>query len=353
MKLQRRIQWLGLALTSIFLQSVANPYFPTDVASSSSLKKPRSLFPSFQLKESQNKHFRLGFAGRIETLCIGACGDTEFQSTSDRQPLFWEVNRPWFPSLYVAADYDFATCRYGVTHCSTSVQCQIEPWKRMIQSNLAPVTLSSKRSNLTSRLLSQLQSSLCRVLPSTVEVSREHAVFEPSVATIWSCQWPWRRSKMKTVDREIDAFTLQHRKCRESVTTTLSIPLHSRVRVKFRFLNELMEAEEFVTQTSNCADDDWWIPNVSVDALGLMESKNRIWLQNQRIRLSLSVRRRLNWSALGLLGHDDFEYAPTRIQFQVRHRSPTKSSMVEISSFINQPLASASVLLQQEFFLGS
>jgi hypothetical protein len=148
----------------------------------------------------------------------------------------------------------------------------------------------------------------------------------------------------------MDEVNLQHRRTRESFTTTLTIPLHSRLRLKCRIRSNQVE-EEPVEQCSRSPEDDWWIPDVCVDALGLMESKNRLWLQNQRIGLTLSVRRQLNWSALGLLGHNDFDACPTRIQFQVHRRSPAESSMVEISSLLDQPLTSASVLLQHDFLL--
>jgi hypothetical protein len=342
-----------MILATISPQSVANPYPPSEVASSNG-KKPHGLFPSLQIKESQNTHFRLGFAGRIQTHCIGSCGDAELDSTSGRRPLFWEVNHPWFPSVYIAADYDFSACRYCVTHCSTTVKCRIEPWKTMIRSNLVPIAHLNGLSTLASNLWLGAQRSFPRILPATVEMTREHALLEPNVAFVWVYRWPWRcRTSSNPVHSEMDELTIQHRTCRKSVTTTLTIPLHSRLRLKCRLRNKQVEAKEPVEQNSSSQEEDWWIPDVCVDALGLMESKNRLWLQNRKIGFTLSVRRRLNWSAVGLPSYDDFDAEPTRIQFQVQHRSPTKSSMVEISTFLDQPLTSASVLLQQDFLTRS
>jgi hypothetical protein len=339
---------------------------------SSSGTKNRTILPMIRIKESHNKHFRLGFSGRIQTHVIGSSHpDNSSTAMRSDQASFLKtplidanfLNRCFhhrlFPSVYVSADYDFTKCWYGVTRIGTSVQFPIKHVTSTLQSK--GETIGSNLNNFqlqTPTFLSTWIGKLSVLSPSRIDLTQERELLgseHDSTDTI-SCRWS-RLLSIGTMPNERDAMTVQLTKSAGPSMAAISIPIHSRIRLNCRlFMARILpmsslHKEGNVEASDNEIDNDWWIPDVCIDALGLMESKNRLLFDKDRVGVFLSIRRRLNWSALGLLSSSndyDADAEQTRIRFQVKHFSPTVLSMIEISSHLEQPLRSASLLLQQD-----
>ena len=93
----------------------------------------------------------------------------------------------------------------------------------------------------------------------------------------------------------------------------LKVTPHARLQTEFQFI----DATSLSIPSSDETNPNWWIPNVSVTALGRLNSHwntcayNR---DNRHVQLRLTIRRNLGWSFMGRTVHDSPE---TWCAFQV------------------------------------
>lgn len=344
-----------------------------------------------------------------------ACDDDDDRRTSPVVKKFalfanhYQQQYPRLPSLLVAADYDFSKRWYGATRLSTTLrfffcdggQSKNAREQRRLTASSIPAGFDKGRnlqkpSSKQQRML-PIIGLFSKLRPSSVDLTREQglnfaaAAFAgekgdwsdtAAAATVMACRWPvmWRTNTVKdecTASSKADDFFTEIRVQRVDnggfTCATLSVPWHRRFRWECRLSNSrsLPEAcflrgnsrrnslkQQVGTDRDDAdSDDDWWIPNVRVDALGQMESTHEVWLSPQRVGFQFSVRRRLNWSALGILGGDSGstgEQETTVLRFQVKGLSgrARSATTVSVESQLERPLASARLLLRQDVAVG-
>ncbi len=340
--------------------------------------------PWIRIKDSNHAHLQLDFSGRICTHILGpsahACSDNvvagsddenEHQRKHHKSPIMsWPVaEHKWYqrylPCLFVNTDYDFTKCWYGVRQLGVTFKfgggC-----KTIFRHE--PTTMSPLRARLR-RTLSQLS-------PSEIVVTKEYPItstgdlFNTVSSTIIGCHWPSIcGSRIMDPTASTDLMSIVVKKfdtpaAKSFETAMVKIPLHQRILLECHLFHKSMlptnqhKVDESDKINEIDGDGDWWIPNVRIGALGLMESKNHVGL-NENVGVTITLRRRLNWSALGWLGCGNNEESiedsltaleQTRIQFRVRHckKPQTLSSMVEFTSHIGQPWQTARLLFRQD-----
>lgn len=296
-----------------------------------------------RINASAKKNLHLDFSGRIETHIWGSPDSAIDQRTT---PLIQLDDSPrMMPSLIVGADYDFAKRWYGATLLSATLR-----FCRAGRAEPAGITRSS-------RLL----------LPTSMDLAREQGLIAAAgdeerfaTANVVEWRWPLRRNSDDANSHlhkfnDDDSMLLRMRKTDAgSASATVSLPLHRRIHWECRLTN-VGETSCIVKPSSGKEEeevDDWWIPNVRVDALGQMESTNQVWLTEQKVRLVMTVRRRLNWSALGFFtGNADDGSIPesTRLRFQVQNIGPQSArTTLSMESLLERPFASARVLVRHD-----
>ena len=373
--------------------------------------EPPSKIPWIRINGSnQQQHVQLDFSGRIRTHVMGPLVLSSSSSSSDHissssssrsyddniharyQPpiVSWKVEIPsWYrrlcPSIFLNTDYDFTKSWYGVQQLGVTLRLQgvLPPTTRRHPSS-PPINNNNNNNNNNNVQAEWFQRATSRLCPAWVDVTKQctipsTAVSQSASSTVIACQWPsiCGSHRTDTTDqRSSDFISMEVTKldtpsAKLFETAIVQIPLHQRIRFECRLFNGCMlprsssKTKQPTHQNFNPVDkdDDWWIPNVRIDALGLMESTNHYWTDQQNIGLTLSLRRKLNWSALGWFGGERHDYSgvddsmtaldQTRIQLRVQccYQPHVMSSMVELTSQLGQPLQTARLLLRQDVAL--
>jgi hypothetical protein len=386
-------------------------------------QKSFRLLPTIHFKQSQNQHLQLDFSGRICTHVIGptrviddpiAMNDDVVVSTFGQQPPLIPIYQdyyqnewyhPFLPSIYVATDYDFTKNWYGINKLGITAlfRARTQKTSTMTRSSSYYLTLTNtnkqKLINVKSKVEALCGRATSLLCPTWIHVTKEYPIDSSNSAkrqnmdtscTIIGCQWPISR-RSQSLSTEISPIssieddynnknmnlisfqccTQDHSLSKWFQSLILRIPLHKRIQVEYRLLNDsILLQNDSNRNTKHSTDsstkdttEDWWIPKVQVDALGLMESKNQLWFDKECFGLTLSIRRKLNWSALGWLGganDNDYNYTDdssdaeqTRIRFRIKHySSPRVSSSLELSSQLVRPFQSAKILLRRDSAIG-
>lgn len=344
--------------------------------------------PWIRIKDSNHPHLQLDFSGRICTHIIGPStytsldpvvagseDENELQRNHHKSPILsWPVvEHKWYqrylPCLFVNTDYDFTKCWYGVRQLGVTFKFGggCKPIFRHVPSTRSP-------------LRARLRRTLSQLSPTELDVTKEYPIaptgdsFNTVSSTIIGCHWPSIcGSRIIDSTASADLMSLVVKKldtpaAKSFETAMVKIPLHQRILLECHLFHKSMlptnqhkvdESDQInEIDGDGHGDGDWWIPNVRIDALGLMESKNHFgW--NENVGVTISLRQRLNWSALAWLGGGSNDESiegsltaleQTRIQFRVRHcnKPQTLSSMIEFTSHIGQPWQTARVLFRQD-----
>ena len=345
--------------------------------------------PWIRIKDSNHPHLQLEFSGRICTQIVGPSvhaswdhvvagreDENEHQRNHHKSPLVsWPVmEHKWYqrylPCMFVNTDYDFTKCWYGIRQLGVTFKFGGGGCKTIFRNELQPTVVG--------RLGARLRRTLSQLPPTEFDVTKEYPftptgdLFHTVSRTIIGCHWPsicGSRIMDPTAAAATNLMSLVVKKLDTPAaklfeTAMVKIPLHQRILLECHlFHNSMLPKNQHTVHESDKVneidgDEDWWIPNVRIDALGLMESKNHFGL-NDNLGVTISLRRRLNWSALGWLSGRNSEESiedslvaleKTRIQFRVRHcnKPQTLSSMVEITSNIGQPWQTARLLFRQD-----
>lgn len=321
-----------------------------------------------------NKRLELDLSGRLETHLAGptiGLGYLHGQQQQQQPVPLWEWNQERAPSLLVAADYDFSKRWFGATRLSTTLRFfpkrQWSGWQKQ-PADWNNDNDTERRHESIARKNWQL---FC---PSTLDMTREHDIHgECSSTNAMTLQWPVRHCN-KYSSHGPSAWTSDDRSnndIRNSVaklictahgkpsphrhSVSLSIPIHRRFRWDCRLFNNRDSSSLSSGVVDSNTEQDWWIPNVRVNAFGRMVSTNELRLHND-LRLKFSVRRRLNWGLVGgfFAPTEEGEPENTVLQLQVQGISlPSISSRCCISfqSQLEQPLQSIHLLVRQDIVL--
>jgi hypothetical protein len=229
-----------------------------------------------------------------------------------------------------------------------------------------------------------------RLVPAGVKIQAEHCLqddreFVGQVAVDWE--------HPDFVDSQEGRPSVQARFDSTGKTEAfIQLPLHQRLQVQWKVstsndgdimqVPHYQESEEGPTATkrggsssSSSGDENaWWMPDVSVDALGRMESKNEAWLPSPmfgpggRVGLRLFVSRRLNWNAMGF-ANDGME-SQTLLKLEVQAISGGSSRGVlqdtdttnypkgqsittaRLETELERPVSAARLFVLQEHALG-
>jgi hypothetical protein len=262
-------------------------------------------------------------------------------------------------SVVVGADYDFSKRWYGATRLLTSLgwsnrrkqsQSSLLSTKRSSSStmNVATETDIGVTATDTSSIENQDDENIqgydsmyhsrrpafapstaaavimkkagfwSRFVPAGVKVQAEHCLqddreFAGQLAVDWEHpDFIYNQEGRPSIIARIDSTG--------KTEASVQVPLHQRLQVQWKVSTsndgimqvpphhrESEEGPIAAKQGSSSSGDEnaWWMPDVRVDALGRMESKNEAWLPSPmfgpggRVGLRLFVSRRLNWNAMG------------------------------------------------------
>jgi hypothetical protein len=227
-----------------------------------------------------------------------------------------------------------------------------------------------------------------RLVPAGVKIQAEHCLqddreFAGQVAVDWEHPaFIYGQEGRPSITARIDSAG--------KTEASVQVPLHQRLQVQWKVSTsndsilqvphhpESDGASTAAKQGSNSGDENaWWMPDVRVDALGRMESKNEAWLPSPifgpggRVGLRLFVSRRLNWNAMGF-ANDGME-SQTLLKLEVQAVSGGSSRGVlqdtdtsnylqflqgrsittaRLETQLERPVSAARLFLLQEHALG-
>ena len=199
---------------------------------------------------------QLDLSGRMHTHLVGA------KQSDD------EIIRPIIPvdgpfSLIFSTDYDFSQRWYGARRFLTTLR-----WKRPYASIFSPL------------------------MPVQVDVVGERGIdVGAGDASAGQLVFGWGRG---------DTVRLRTTKSGDA-SLKVALPVHKRVHMEMNLVNGKQLPHQ---ERKNL--EDWWIPDVAINAMGHLKSQNRGWFKSPlkqfdgSFGVRLVVRRRLGWSVLGL-----------------------------------------------------
>jgi hypothetical protein len=226
-----------------------------------------------------------------------------------------------------------------------------------------------------------------RLLPAGWKVQAEHCLqdereFAGQVAVDWENNQATNSPVGPSAMARIDSTG------KKDVSVT--VPLHQRLQVQWKVSNDIMDdVPAAMPQKGSSGGDDnekeWWMPDIRIDALGRMESKNEAWLPSSfgppgggRLGARLFVSRRLNWNAMGFANNGMESQTLLKLEVQAisggsRSRrgvlldtgidttnylqllqgGPSKSiTTARLETCLERPLQAARLFLLQEHALG-
>lgn len=315
--------------------------------------------PLGKTNDLQKGHLHLDFAGRIETHVSGSPAHDD-----SRPPLMQAPD--YLPSILCAADYDFSKRWYGATRFSTTLRFFCGQSRRLPAAKgrilIPDEAVMEKQTWL--RTISKLfptNARLSNLRPTSFDITREQGLTGGiNSSVVVACRWqsdvdiaasnPGSVVQIRTVDVG-------------STSATIAVPFCRWFRWECSLSNGCkLSVNSFGSKTGSpnvsLEKDDWWIPNVRVDALGQMESKNEVCLpapMGGQFGLRLTLSRRLNWSALGFLGDSTSEPETTHVRLDIQGlgadcRFATIASMM---SQLERPLAAAQLVVRHNVAVGA
>jgi len=322
---------------------------------------------------------RLDLSGNIQCQLVGP-------TTATSQPLF--VTEPYsssqlLPRVTLSADYDFSKRWYGATRLLASVGCRRKtnpPGSAMTTSEtdndyndvdaaeLAPMSTADIETRNAGSIWSNL-----RVLPTGFHARAEQGLLlEEEGDVAGQIVIDWGDSEIAdTIENNGEEFSSVTARIESTGKrgVAVSLPLHQRLKLQWKVSDNVQNGEfksPLETMEQEETENAWWMPDISVDALGRMESKNQAWFQSPlgRTGVRFSCSRRLNWNAMGF-GGDGME-SQTLLQLQVQAVQQSQGSgggrssavkrqsttTAQLQTILERPLSSARLVVRQENAIG-
>jgi hypothetical protein len=343
---------------------------------------------------------RLDLSGRLNIDLLGPV--LQYQSPPETLPLirvpveFSEsASKPSrtmcsaIPNVQVGIDYDFGQKWWGFTGFRTAAR-----WTRFRSMSRDP-TGSDESSSLERKglLSTVLGYRISRLVPISLEIGNEYSTtacrydafthadheFGANGAGRVTVQWPplVEASASETARGANMLCPSLTGKILTNGSSGLSalLPLHRRFRLHWNLSN----AKTRLTQKPTVSPEgkfDWVIPDVSINALGLLESRNEAWVKTKRIPFlegapsaggsvgfRLYIRRQLQWNALSIgvspsadsARFDESSYS-TLLRLDVKAIDTFRSGMsttARLETILERPIDSTSISLIQETNVGS
>lgn len=332
-----------------------------------------------KVRDDKNKEesnfLRLDLSGRAQCHLLGPV--VLDAPTTTTRPMIRTTAGP-FPALavVVGADYDFSQRWYGATRLLASLgwHKQSTASSSITSSNMAVAvamdtddrtdadydeqgnvyqsgTVTPASASAPSSDVMKKPFFLSRLVPAGWKVQTEHSLvddreFSGQVALDWDNNGSQDKGGPCLLAR-IDTTG--------KTGVSVTVPLHQRLQVQWKVSNnDIMHSDELLTRrggssgsTTGGEEKEWWMPDIRVDALGLMESKNEAWFPSPlsprgRVGLRLFASRRLNWNAMGFANDQTME-SRTFLKLEVQAVSGSSSSSVRVEDATNYSLRGQSI----------
>jgi hypothetical protein len=327
-----------VALTLALADSPQSSHRWSETTLTSNSRNGRSLPP----KPKAPEHLRLDLSGHVETHLVGpAPVDDALPPPVFELPISNFVR----VSVLTGANYDFSQQWFGVNRIFGTLRFHwTQKWHRPLQGEQrAPIQTTS--------LLQKLRL-------SSLDLTREQSLLHMrDRATTLGCKLG--RDKVLLSEIKIRITDAGQR------DVSLSIPWMRRFCWQCNVSNPdhlsptlFPGSSKKYYATNRDTEDDWWIPDVRVDALGQIEAKNEVWFRSSRkssdgfgtnLGFMLKVKRRTNFSPLGFSGSAEPEC--TQLSLDVCHvgHAQRLANTLRVETLLEQPLASMRFLLRQNF----
>ena len=271
-----------------------------------------------QPKKESPDLLRLDLSGRLQILIAGHQQEEEPPTKVVRPLLPLKVEKlssnPFVPKrVNLAVDYDFAQSIWGII--------------RVVPEAVWDVSHSLEEDSL--------------YRPQQVGVSIQQGIapgMENALATEVRWKNPWRRwTKAR-------ASPVLRIRCKETGLASIScgIPLHPRMSYEGSFSKDLWgPPTRLPLPDPTTRQQDWWLPDICINALGAMQAHNQIWMgrpSEPRLGFRLTVRKQLEWSVLNSPLEQDTK---THISLQVEGAASQWRTGLRLESTLDEPLATA------------
>jgi hypothetical protein len=376
----------------------------SDVQGISSIHSPEAESPSKKSSgiTDTSSLVRLDLSGRLNIDLLGPV--LQYQSPSETLPLIRvpvefsatkstgkasQAMHSAIPNVQVGIDYDFGRKWWGFTGFRTAAR-----WTRFRTLSRDPTgndeSSSLKRNGLLSAVLGYR---ISRLVPISLEIGNEYSTtacrydtfthadheFGANGAGRVTVQW------LPLVEASASETTRGANMLHPSVTGKIltngssglsaSLPLNRRFRLQWNLSNA---KTRLIPKPSVSPEGkfDWVIPDVSINALGLLESRNEAWVKTERfpflegapsvggnVGFRLYIRRQLQWNALSIgaspsadsARFDESSYS-TLLRLDVKAIDTFRSGMsttARLETILERPIDSTSISLIQETNVGS
>jgi hypothetical protein len=282
-------------------------------------KTPSSSAPSTpSLKKDSPELLRLDLSGRLQILLVGP--DEDVSTIRTVRPLLPSLSKgvenPGLPTrIRLLVDYDFAQSSYGLTRLVPEYTWQLPSPYRPRQVEVA------------------VEQGLAGT-PSAVESRLWWASPEHSTSPLVRLRYE------NTGKASLFAW----------------FPLHKRISYQAGLSKDLGgRSTTLPVPAASTAQDDWWIPDLSIDAMGTMQAHKQVWLPaspSSRVGFRLSFRRQLEWSLWNRNQAAEADDTTTYVSLQIQGASPHWQTGARMETSLEEPLARARLALSTRFHMG-
>ena len=278
-------------------------------------------------KKESPDFLRLDLSGRIQVLLAGQ--ETETASTKIIKPIFpWQhsTSNPFVPrNVDVSLDYDFAKSSFGILRLVPGCTFDIP--------NERPA-----KAYIPCRLDMALEKGLAAGVENAIETR------------VW---WkPWRHNSYTAL--EPSCVALRYEDTGHSALSC-SLPLHPRVSFEGTLSKNLWGSRtRLAVPKSTTSDEDWWLPDLSISALGRMQANKQIWFGkgSSRWGFRLAVRRQLEWSILNNPSVDQQD-AKTYLSVSFQGAASHWRTGARFESTLDEPLEQARLTVSSHLHIAS
>eukprot|EP00977_Amphora_coffeiformis_P019815 scaffold7485_cov176-Amphora_coffeaeformis.AAC.2 len=281
-----------------------------------------------EAKKESPDLLRLDLSGRLQILLAGNQQEEESPIRVTRPLLPLKVgktlsNRFVPKRVNFAVDYDFARSLWGII--------------RLVPEAVWEVSHGSGKYFLYS--------------PHQVGVSILQGV-APGIENALETQVRWTNPWHQSTDARESA--LLRMRCQDTglASISCSVPLHPRVSYEGALSKNLWGPPTTLPLPgATTRQQDWWLPDICINALGAMQAHNQVWMGRtsaRRLGFRLSVRKQLEWSILSSPVEQD---SKTHISLQVEGATSQWRTGVRLESTLDEPLAQARVAISTRWHM--
>ena len=286
-------------------------------------------------KKQKADMLQLDLSGRVDTLIVGPESCTRLPTAAaaaaadDTQvrPLIG-TDRPF--SVIASAEYDFSKAWYSVRRLFGTV--------RWINPN------------------GHLNQHYRRLVPSQIDLIGELALagadsYDPIAGEIVV---GWDDGEARAMTTKLNTRIANS----GTASVSLAVPVNHRVDLEMKVSNSLqLPSQVAIAQPKK--NDSWWIPDVSINALGHFRSQNEGWFQSPfkqyydgSFGVRVVVRQRLGWSMLGAATDTDPD---TWVCFHLKSldRDRRYATTARVRAQLQRPLASAHLSVSHNVAAGA